>query len=90
MSKRVKTRAQKDKDRRQSRGPAEIRRDFDIHNAARRIAYQRSQSTEHDIPMYHSDPVWPDTVPSRTLPVSPLLVHSHGLAVRYIIAYQHG
>jgi hypothetical protein len=52
----VKTRAQRDKDRRLSRGPAKIRRDFDIHNAVRRIASQRSQSTELGIPMYHPDP----------------------------------
>jgi hypothetical protein len=26
--------------------------------------------------------LWPDTVPSRTLPVSPLLIHPRGLAVR--------
>jgi hypothetical protein len=56
MSKRVKTRAQRDKDRRQSRGPAEIRRYHDIWNTARRIASQRSQSSEQDIPMYHPDP----------------------------------
>jgi hypothetical protein len=56
MSKRVKTRAQRDKDRRQSRGPVEIRRDLDLRNTARRIASQRSQSTEQDILMYHPDP----------------------------------
>jgi hypothetical protein len=56
MAKRVKTRAHRDKDRRQSRGPADIRIDQYLHNAARRIASQRSQSTEQDIPMYHPDP----------------------------------
>jgi hypothetical protein len=56
MSKRVKTRAQRDKDRRQSRGPVEIRRDQDFQNTARRIASQRSQSSEQDIPMYLPNP----------------------------------
>ena len=56
MSKRVKTRAQRDKDQRQSKGPAEIRRDQDIQNTARHIASQRSQSSEQDIPMYRPDP----------------------------------
>jgi len=45
-----------DKIRRQSRGTADIRRDQDLQNAARRIASQRSQSSEQDIPMYHPDP----------------------------------
>jgi hypothetical protein len=56
MSKRVKTRAQRDKDRRQSRGPADIRRESDNRSTARRIASQQSQSSEQDIPMYHPDP----------------------------------
>ena len=51
------TKPQRDKIRRQSRGTADIRRDLDIRNAANRLkASQRSQSSEKDIPMYHSDP----------------------------------
>ena len=56
MSKRVKTRAQRDKDRRQSRGTADIRRNLDLRNEARHTASQRSQSSEQDIPMYLPDP----------------------------------
>jgi hypothetical protein len=56
MSKREKTKAHREKDRRQSRGPSEIRRDQDLQNAARRIASQRSQSSEQDIPMYLPNP----------------------------------
>ncbi len=50
------TKAQRDKQRRQSRGSADIRRDQDLQNAARLRASQRSQSSEQDLPMYHPDP----------------------------------
>jgi hypothetical protein len=48
--------AQRNKIRRQSRGPAGRRRDQDLRNAARLRASQRSQSSEQDIPMFHPDP----------------------------------
>ncbi len=50
------TKAQRDKQRRQSRSAEDIRRDQDLHNAARRRASQRSQSSEQDLPKYHPDP----------------------------------
>jgi hypothetical protein len=56
MAKRVKTKAHREKDRRQSRGLSDIRRVQDLQNAARHRASQRSQSSEQDIPMYHPDP----------------------------------
>jgi hypothetical protein len=43
------TKAQKDKQRRQSRGPEDIRRDQDLQNAARLRASQRSQSSEDEV-----------------------------------------
>jgi hypothetical protein len=48
--------AQREKIRRQSRGPADIRRYLDLRNESRHRASQRSQSSEQDIPMYHPDP----------------------------------
>jgi hypothetical protein len=50
------TKAQKDKQRRQSRSAEDIRRYQDLQNEARRRASQRSQSSEQDLPMYHPDP----------------------------------
>jgi hypothetical protein len=43
------TKAQRDKQRRQSRGPEDIRRDLDLRNAARLRASQRSQSSEDEV-----------------------------------------
>jgi hypothetical protein len=43
------TNAQRIKQRRQSRGPEDIRRDLDLRNAARLRASQRSQSSEDEV-----------------------------------------
>ena len=48
--------SKKDKERRASRGPDDIRRDFDLHNAARLTASQLSQSSELDISTYQPPP----------------------------------
>ena len=48
--------SKKDKERRASRGPDDIRRDFDLHNAARLRASQLSQSSELDISTYQPPP----------------------------------
>jgi hypothetical protein len=53
MPKAILTDAQRSKNRRQSRGPEDIRRDLDLQNAARLRASQRSQNSEHDISANH-------------------------------------
>ena len=48
--------SKKEKERRASRGPDDIRRDFDLRNAARLRASQLSQSSELDISTYQPPP----------------------------------
>jgi hypothetical protein len=48
--------ANKDKERRTSRGPEEIRRSQDLHNVARRRASQQSQINQNEASMYQPPP----------------------------------
>jgi hypothetical protein len=48
--------ANKDKERRASRGPEEIRRSQDLQNAARQRASQKSQINQNDASMYQPPP----------------------------------